>query len=91
MRSPQKRPMRSQQTEPTQLLETDPMRLPQTARARAPRPPLVELDAEGQALRERLREFRPHKGGEKNYKGLPPCDSLNRTYLGLVQRPHESF
>jgi hypothetical protein len=33
----------------------------------------------------------PHAGGEKNYKGLPPCDSLNRTYLALVQRPHESF
>jgi hypothetical protein len=33
----------------------------------------------------------PHAGGEKNYKGLPPCDSLNRTYLGLVQRPRESF
>ena len=33
----------------------------------------------------------PHAGGEKNYKGLPPCDSLNQTYLGLVQRPHESF
>ena len=33
----------------------------------------------------------PRAGGEKNYKGLPPCDSLNRTYLGLVQRPLESF
>jgi hypothetical protein len=35
------------------------MRFPQTgARAHAPRPPPVELDAEGQALRERLRAFR---------------------------------
>ena len=33
----------------------------------------------------------PHAGGEKKYKGRPPSDSLNRTYLGLVQRPHESF
>ena len=59
MRSPQKRPMRSPQTEPTQSPETDPMRLPQTGVcARAPRPPPVELDAEGLALRERLHAFR---------------------------------
>jgi hypothetical protein len=52
------RPMRSPQTEPMQSPETDPMRSPQTgARARAPPPP-VELDAEGQALREWLRAFR---------------------------------
>ena len=42
------------------------------------------------ALRERLHTFRT-QAVRKNYKGLPPCDSLNRTYLGLVQRPHESF
>ena len=59
MRSPQKRPMRLPQTEPTRSLEMDPMRSLQTGtRARAPRPPLVELDAEGQALREWLRAFR---------------------------------
>jgi hypothetical protein len=35
------------------------MRSPQTGvRARAPRPPPVELDAEGQTLRERLYAFR---------------------------------
>ena len=33
----------------------------------------------------------PHAGGEENYQGLPFYDSLNRTYLGLVQRPLESF
>ena len=43
------------------------MRLPQTgARAHA-RPPLVELDTEGQALRERLRAFRT-QAVRKNYK-----------------------
>ena len=39
--------------------ETDPMRSPQTGvRTRAPRLLPVELDAEGQTLRERLRAFR---------------------------------
>jgi hypothetical protein len=91
MRLPQKRPMRSPQTESTRSPETDPMRSPQTgAWAHAPRPQPVELDAEGKALRERLHAFRT-QAVRKNYKGLPPCDSLNRTYLGLVQRPHESF
>jgi hypothetical protein len=91
MRSPETDPMWSQQTEPTQSPEMDPMRSPQTgARAHAPWPPPVELDAEGQALRERLRVFRT-QAVKKNYKGLPPCDSLNRTYLGLVQRPHDCF
>ena len=68
MRSPQKLPMRSPQTEPTRSLEMDPMRSPQTgARVRAPRPPPVELDAEGQALRKRLRTFRT-QAVRKNYK-----------------------
>ena len=44
------------------------MRSPQTgARAHAPRPPPVELDAEGQALRERFRAFRT-QAMRKNYK-----------------------
>ena len=91
MRSPQKRPMRSPQTEPTQSPETDPMRSLQTgARACVPRPPPVENDAEGQALRERLRAFRT-QAVKKNYKGLSPYNPLKRTYLGLVQRPRESF
>ena len=68
MRSPQKRPMRSPQTEPTRWPETDPMRSPQTGRrAHAPRPPPIELDAEGQALRKRLRAFRT-QAVRKNYK-----------------------
>ncbi|GMI41525.1 hypothetical protein TrCOL_g11341 [Triparma columacea] len=63
MRSPQKRPMRSPQTEPKRLPETDPMRSPQTsARVHVPWPPPVELDAEGQALRKRLRTFRTQAG-----------------------------
>jgi hypothetical protein len=42
-------------------------RSPQTgARARAPRPPPVKLDADGQALRERLRAFRT-QAVRKNY------------------------
>ena len=51
------------------------MRSPQTgARTRAPRPPPVELDAEGQALRERLRAFRT-QAVRKNYKAStrPPA------------------
>jgi hypothetical protein len=59
MRSPETDPMRLPQMEPTRSPEKDPMRSPQTgARTRAPRPPLVELDAEGQTLRERLHAFR---------------------------------
>ena len=59
MLSPQKEPMRLPQTEPMWTLEMDPMQSPQTgARAGAPQPPPVELDAEGQALREWLRTFR---------------------------------
>ena len=58
VRSPQKCPMRLPQTEPTQSPETDPMRSPQTGVcARELRPPPVEHDAEGQALRKRLRAF----------------------------------
>jgi hypothetical protein len=93
-RSPQKRPMWSPQTEPTRSPETDPMRSPQTgARTRVPRPPPVELNAEGQALRERLRAFRAFctQAVKKNYMGLHPYNPLKRTYLGLVQRPRESF
>ena len=37
------------------------------ARTRAPRPPPIELDAEGQALRKRLRAFRT-QAVRKNYK-----------------------
>ena len=72
MRSPQKRPTWSPQTEPTRSPETDPMRSPQTgARACAPRPPPVELDAEGQALRERLRAFRT-QAVKKTTRVFPP-------------------
>ena len=60
MRSPQKRPMRSPQTEPTRSLQTG-------THTRAPRPPPVELDAEGQALHKRLRTFRT-QAVRKNYK-----------------------
>ena len=60
-----------------------PMRLPQTgARAHA-RPPLVELDTEGQALRERLRAFRT-QAVRKNYKAStrpPPTIPLSRRVL----------
>jgi hypothetical protein len=67
------------------------MRSPQTgARTRVPRPPPVELDAEGQALRERFRAFRT-QAVKKNYMGLHPYNPLKRTYLALVQRPRESF
>jgi hypothetical protein len=46
----------------------DPMRSPETgAHTRAPRPPPIELDAEGQALHERLRTFRT-QAVRKNYK-----------------------
>ena len=46
-------------------LEMDPMQLPQTgAHVRAPRPPPVELNAEGQALREWLRTFRTQVVGK---------------------------
>jgi hypothetical protein len=59
MRSPETEPMRSLEMDPMQSLEMDPMRLPQTgACACVLRPPPIELDAEGQALRERLRAFR---------------------------------
>ena len=59
MWSPQKRPMWSSQTEPMRLQEMDPVQSPQTGvHTRAPRPPPVELDAEGQALREWFRTFR---------------------------------
>ena len=52
----------------TRSPEMDPIRSPQTgARAHAPRPLPVELDAEGQALRERLRAFRT-QAVTKNYK-----------------------
>ena len=82
MRSPQKRPMRSPQTEPTRSPETDPMRSPQTGgRTCVPRPLPVELNAEGQALRERLRTV--------EIKGLRPYNPLTRTHL--VRRPHEVF
>jgi hypothetical protein len=62
MRLPQKRPMRSPQT---------------GTRVRAPQPPPVELDAEGQALRERLRAFRT-QAVRKNYKvsTRPPATLL---------------
>ena len=90
-RSPQTEPTRSPQTEPTRLPEMDPMRSPQTGtRVHAPQPPPIELDAEGQALRERLRAFRM-QAVKKNYMGLHPYNPLKRTYLGLVQRPRESF
>ena len=82
MRSPQKRPMRSAQTEPTRSLETeptrspetDPMRSPQTgARACALQPPPLKLDADGQALRERLCAFRTQamKKITKSQRALP--------------------
>jgi hypothetical protein len=54
------------------------MRSPQTgALAHAPRPPPVELDAKGQALRERLRAFRT-QAVRKNYKvsTRPPATLL---------------
>ena len=90
MRSPQKRPMRSPQMEPTRSPETNPMRSLQTgARACVPRPPPIENDAEGKALRA-FRAFRT-QAVKKNYKGLSPYNTLKRTYLGLVQRPRESF
>ena len=67
MRSPQTEPTRSPQTEPTRSPETDPMQAPQTGmRTRASRPLPVELGAEGQALRERLRAFRT-QDWRKNY------------------------
>jgi hypothetical protein len=59
---------RSPETEAMRSQETDPMRSPQTgASTRAPRPPPVELDAEGQSLGERLRAFRT-QAVRKNYK-----------------------
>jgi hypothetical protein len=63
------------------------------ARACVPRPPPIENDAEGQGIRERLRAFRAFRtqAVKKNYKGLPPYNPLKQTYLGLVQRPRESF
>ena len=68
MRSPLKRPMRLPQKRPMRSLEMDPMQSPQTgAHVRAPRPPPVELNAEGQALRKRLRAFRT-QAMRKNYK-----------------------
>jgi hypothetical protein len=78
MLSPQTEPTRSPQTEPTRSPGTDPLRSPQTgARGHAPRPPPVELDAEGQALRERLRTFRK-QAVRKNYKAStrPPATLL---------------
>jgi hypothetical protein len=68
MRSPQTEPMRSLEMDPMQSPETDPIWSPQTgASARALQPPPVELDAEGQALREQLRAFHT-KAVRKNYK-----------------------
>ena len=65
MRSPQKRPMQSPQTEPTRWSETDPMRALQTgAHKHVPWAPPVELNAEGQALRERLPAFRTQALGK---------------------------
>ena len=75
-RSPQTETMRSPGTDPTQSPgmvptrspEADPMRLLQTSVCtRAPRLPPVELGAEGQALRKRLRAFRT-QAVRKNYK-----------------------
>ena len=68
MRSPQKRPHAVAADGTHAVAEMDPMRSPETgAHTRAPRPPPVELDAEGQALRKRLRAFRT-QAVRKNYK-----------------------
>ena len=73
--------MRSPQTEPTQSPETDPMQSPQTgARARVSRPLPVELDAEGQALRERLRAFHT-QAVRKNTKFQRALPRLSRSPL----------
>jgi hypothetical protein len=72
MRSPEMEPVRSPKMEPTRSPETDPMRSLQTgARACVPRPPPVEKDAEGQALRERLRAFRM-QAVKKTTRAFPP-------------------
>jgi hypothetical protein len=61
--------------------ETDPMWSPQTgARTRAPRSPPVELDTEGQALRERLRAFRT-QAVRKNTKFQRALPRLSRSPL----------
>ena len=82
------------------------MRSPQTnARAHVPRPPPVELDAEGQALRERLRAFRTQAVSKntKFHHALPrlsrsPLEYYNVFFFSssqrtthLVRRHHDHF
>ena len=97
-RSPQKRPMRSPQTGSTRSPETG-------VRVHAPRPPPVELDAEGQALCEQLRTFRTQAVSKntKFHRALPqlsrsPLEYQNVLFFSssqltthLVRRPRDHF